>query len=289
MKRKRIPYYFTFFVLLWAFGICVIATWLIYSTQIFERGTTVTIRNTSKSGYDYLLRFPPGYTDFGGKRPLLVYLHGAGEVGKDVNILRNMDVYAYAMNANLHNTNSSGATRSESSEGKANCPPRLRGFPFIVVSPMTPKHGWDAAKLVVLIEELLDDTRFRYSIDPERIYLTGFSMGGFGTFDTACRHPDIFAAVVPLAGGGNVESASNMKEVPVWAFHGDADEVVWYDLSKNMIEAIEKEGNQNAKLTTLRGAGHGMPEQVYTRPDLYKWLLEQRKEIKQQDDDATRK
>ncbi|MGL6194397.1 MAG: prolyl oligopeptidase family serine peptidase [Thermoguttaceae bacterium] len=257
MKRKILPYYFTFFVLFWVFSIGGIVAWLIYSTQIFERGTTITIKNTSKSGYDYLLRFPPGYTDFGGKRPLLVYLHGAGEVGKDVNILRNMDVYAYA-------------TKSIKPED----------FPFIVVSPMTPKHGWDAAKLVVLVEELLDDTRFRYSIDPERIYLTGFSMGGFGTFDTACRYPDIFATVVPLAGGGNVESASKMKDVPVWAFHGDSDDVVSYDLTKNMIEAIKKEGNQNAKLTTLRGAGHGIPEQVYTRPDLYKWMLEQRKERK---------
>ena len=209
------------------------------------------------SPYDYLIHFPKGYNDFGGKRPLLVFLHGAGEVGKDVTEIAKLDVYHYA----------SGQIPAAE-------------FPFLVVSPVAPKHGWEPAKVVHLIDELLGDPRFAPRIDSDRVYLTGFSMGGFGTFRAACAFPDRFAAIVPLAGGGEPGDAVKLQSVPTWAFHGDADEVVTYESTKNMIDAMEDLDHPNVKLTTLHGAGHGIPKLVYTRRDLYQWLLQQKKSRK---------
>ena len=215
-------------------------------------GRTVVVRHVAL--YDFLIHFPKGYNDFGGKRPLLFFLHGAGETGKDVTEIAKLDICHYT------------AGRIPAKE-----------FPFLVVSPVTPKHSWEPAKVVHLIDKLLGDVRFGQRIDLDRVYLTGFSMGGFGTFRTACAFPDYFAAIVPLAGGGEPEDAVKLQTVPTWAFHGNADEVVPYDLTKNMTDAMEGLNHPNVKLTTLYGAGHGIPEMVYTRPDLYQWLLQQKK------------
>ena len=234
-------------------GCVLIVAFRCYSgaTNYFD-GHTMVIRHGFP--YDYLIHLPKGYSDFGGKRPLLIFLHGAGETGKDVTEIAKLDVCHYA-NEKIP----------------------AEEFPFLVVSPVTPKHGWEPGKVVALIDELLGDVRFGSRIDPERIYLTGLSMGGFGTFHTACAFADRFAAIVPLAGGGNPEEAVKLQTVPTWAFHGDADEVVAYDATKNMIDAMEKLNHPNVKLTTLHGAGHGISGVVYTRRDLYQWLLQQKK------------
>jgi len=220
-------------------------------------GSLKVVQHGSPVMYDYLIHFPKGYNDFGGKRPLLIFLHGAGEVGKDVTKIAELDACHYATG------------RIPAAE-----------FPFLVVSPVTPKHGWEPAKVVHLIDELLGDVRFGPRIDPNRIYLTGFSMGGFGTFQTACAFPDRFAAIVPLAGGGKPADASKLQTVPTWAFHGDADTVVSYTSTKHLIDAMETLNHPNVKLTTLHGAGHGIPELVYTMREVYQWLLQQKKKEK---------
>lgn len=222
-----------------------------FDVDTYFNGSTITYRNSAT--YDYLFHFPKGYHDFGGRRPLIIFLHGAGETGKDVNVLRKLDIYHYA-------------------NGEID----PKDFPFLVVSPMTPKHGWEPRRIVRLLDELLADERFRYRIDPNRVYLTGFSMGGFGTFRTACEYPERFAAIVPLAGGGEPELAEKLKNVPTWAFHGNADKVVDYECSQKMIEAMQELNHDNVRLTTLEGAGHGIPELVYNRTELYRWLLEQK-------------
>ena len=243
-------------ILFWAVSGAILLFRIDYDLSTWYYGSTIAFYRQKYTDYDYLLHLPPGYHDFYGKRPLLIYLHGAGEVGKDVRILDDYAPYRFL-------------------EGVK----EEIDFPFIVVSPMCERNGWDAVRLALLVEQLLEENRFRYKIDPDRVYLTGFSMGGFGTFRTACAFPDHFTAIVPLAGGGEPEDAIKLQNVPTWAFHGDADEVVSYDLTKNMIDAMEDLNHPNVKLTTFHGAGHGIPELVYTKPELYQWLWKQRKSI----------
>ena len=222
----------------------------------YRVGDTIVMRGTTAADYDFLLQFPKGYNESDGRRPLIIFLHGAGEVDCEVTELVEHSVCRYA----------SGRVAASN-------------FPFVVAAPVTPKHGWEPHQIVRLVDAILNDTRFGRGIDSSRIYLTGYSMGGFGTFRTACEFPDRFAAIVPLAGGGEPRDAMKLQTVPTWAFHGDADEVVSYFATKKIIDAMERRNHPNVKLTTLHGAGHGIPDAVYTRNDLYHWLLKQKKEL----------
>jgi predicted peptidase len=143
---------------------------------------------------------------------------------------------------------------------------------------MTAKHGWEPQRVKYLVERLIRDSSKRYQIDPDRVYLTGFSRGGFGTFQTACAYPELFAAIVPVAGGGEPEQAVSLTTVPTWALHGEADEVVACENSTKMIDAMKKVGCREAKLTTFEGAGHGIVGNVYQNPEIYRWMLERRRE-----------
>ena len=257
MKTNRHPIYRCFLMGLILFGGVGSLMRFIDDIDIYSSGRTYVFRqqqtcprNATQSGYDYLVRLPRGYTDFGTPHPLIIYLHGAGETGKDVEILRDMDVYHFAY----------GHFSPEE-------------FPFIVVSPMTPKHGWEPRQIVQLLDELLDKNTRRWNIDQTRVYLTGFSMGGFGTFRTAAAYPDRFAAVVPVAGGGDVAHAGRLKHLPLWAFHGDADDVVPIKSSQEMIDAIQAEAGRDCRLTVYHNAGHGIPPRVYRDKELYTWLL----------------
>lgn len=247
-KRSRI--------LRW-FGIAV-ATLLLFrigfDVKTYFYGNTVVVRAASGLGYDYLIRFPKGYHDWSEPRPLLVFLHGSVEAGKDVGILRRHDPFGFA------------DEKLSSDE-----------FPFIVVSPMAPERHWSPEQVNEFLERFLNGNCSRYKIDPTRIYLTGFSMGGYGTFHVASRYPKRFAAIAPLAGGFPPKYADGLKSVPIWAFHGDRDRVVPLEESEKIIEAMQEAGNSDARLTILPGAGHKIPEQVYTQTELYRWLLKHRR------------
>ncbi len=238
--------YFCWIVLVVCAGIFLFRIGYDVKTYLF--GSTLACRGTE---YDYLLHLPSGYTDFDEPRPLLVFLHGAGEINKGLDVLKGCDVWHFA-------------------KGHV----AAKDYPFITVSPMTPRHGWEPLRVVRLVEDVIARQPKRYRIDPTRIYLTGYSMGGFGTFAVACEYPERFAAIAPLAGGGDPEQAGRLKSVPTWAFHGNADKVVAYECSAKMIAAIQTAGGEAAKLTTLEGAGHGIVGDVYRNPDLYRWMLE---------------
>ena len=113
-------------------------------------------------------------------------------------------------------------------------------------------------------------------VDKERIYITGYSMGGFGTFDIVAKEPKLFAAAVPVSGGGNPATAASMKRVPFWVFHGDADTVVNVEQSRKMVEALKKAGGK-ADYTEIPGAGHGIIGQVYQDQKLHEWMFDQTK------------
>jgi dienelactone hydrolase len=200
-----------------------------------------------KSDYlplDYKVHVPAGFWEPGGRRPLIVFLHGAGCVNQDI---------------------------EDISEDLVNClsPEAKKDFPFVVISPASWKHGWKAPQIF----QILDEAAVRWNIDPSRIYLSGNSMGGFGTFQVACDLPETFAAIVPIAGGGDPGKAERLKNVPTWAFHGDADDIVACENSVKMIDAMKEAGCVEAKLTILEGRGHGIMPEVYEQSELYQWML----------------
>lgn len=192
----------------------------------------------------YLLYLPPEYeTDTAKKWPLVLFLHGAGERGSDIE------------------------------QVKKHGPPKLAGqtrdFPFILVSPQCPPDTWwDVDGL----KALLDETVAKHRVDKERIYCTGLSMGGFGTWSFAIKHPDLFAAIAPICGGGEPLNAKRITHVPAWVFHGAKDDVVPLERSNEMVDALKKAGG-TVEFTVYPEAGHDSWTETYDNSKLYDWIL----------------
>lgn len=186
-----------------------------------------------------------------GGAPLFLFLHGMGERG-----------------------NESG---TDIAKVKVHGPPRLldnpefaKKFPCIAVSPQC-KNGfaWSPAQLMLL----LDHIEKNYKIDKNRVYVTGLSMGGFGTWMCLNESPKRFAAASPICGGAKMEWAEKLMETPIWTFHGDADPVVTINLTKNMVETIKKQGGKKIIFTVYEKVGHDSWTQTYDNPLLYDWLF----------------
>jgi predicted peptidase len=196
---------------------------------------------------DYLLYLPDGYDKEDKAWPLLVFLHGLGESGKDLKKVK------------IHG------------------PPKLieagKSFPFLVVSPQCARPGWDAGTLNALVDEITA----KYKVDKDRVYLTGLSMGGFGTWDLAAAHPEKFAAIVPICGGGSPEDAKKIKDLPIWVFHGAKDRAVPAARSEAMVKALKEAGAENVKFTLYPNAEHDSWTETYNNPELYEWLLKQKR------------
>ena len=212
-----------------------------------------TERFEAAVGLDYLLDLPEGYEPEGDAVPLLLFLHGAGERGSDLEMLKQQGV------------------------------PKLiaagREFPAIVVSPQVPRRDWWTNRTNDLLA-LLDDVIERYNVDEDRIYVTGLSMGGYGAWSLLVAAPERFAAAVPICGGGTPVLAGysrGLLQVPVWAFHGDADSVVPVEESISMVEALEAAGGERAKLTIYPGVDHDSWTQTYDDPEVWEWLWSQRR------------
>ena len=195
---------------------------------------------------DYLIYLPPDYTRR-SKWPLVVYLHGSGSRGRDLNIVRR--------------------------EGLPGLVEQGKKFDFILLSPQCPlRVGWNPEIVVGLIEHVCSSL----SVDRDRVYMTGYSMGGFGTWNVAAYDPSRFAAIAPLAGGGDVNQAKRLKNVSVWAFHGAKDYAVPLEWEKAMVDAVKQEGGR-AKLTVYPDGGHGICGIAYQTTQFYEWLLAQRR------------
>ena len=211
--------------------------------QVFEKTITKTL------SCKYLLFLPDGFSKKKQGWPMILFLHGAGERGSDLKKV------------------------------KKHGPPKIvekrKDFPFIVVSPQCPKDDWWTDKVEVLTH-LLDDIVAKYDVDTERIYLTGLSMGGYGTWTLAAAYPDRFAAIAPICGGGKRIMALRLKDIPVWAFHGAKDRVVPLKESEEMVNAIKARGG-DARLTVYPDAGHDSWTVTYNNKELYDWFLKHRK------------
>jgi len=205
---------------------------------------------------NYLLFLPDGYgTDQTKRWPLILFLHGAGERGSDI------------WKVAVHGPPKVDTTASN--------------FPFIVVSPQCPNGKFWSDDLLLA---LLDDIETRYAVDTHRVYLTGLSMGGFGTWNLALSHPGRFAAIAPICGGGETilltlalvcdqSQLGPIRSLGVWAFHGGKDPVVSTGESEHMVNALKKIGCQDVKLTIYPEALHDSWTQTYANPELFAWFL----------------
>ena len=151
-------------------------------------------------------------------------------------------------------------------------------LPFIVASPQCPTgEWWDADALGALVDEVEE----RHAVDPDRIYVTGLSMGGYGTWRLAQAQPERFAAIAPVCGGGNPTRASAIKHLPIWVFHGAKDEVVRPRESEQMVEALRAAGATEVRFTVYPEAGHDSWTVTYDNPELYEWFLAHRRRSRQ--------
>lgn len=200
----------------------------------------------------HLTFLPRGYSATGAREwPLMLFLHGAGERGSDLRKLRRYG------------------------------PPRLvesdPDFPFILIAPQCPTGSyWRSGALLAL----LDDAASRYRVDPRHVVVTGVSMGGYGTWELAMAAPERFAAISPICGGGDARLARRLVHLPIWAFHGEEDDIVPLSETLEMIDAIRAAGGK-PRVTIYPRVGHDSWMAAYATAELYDWLLAQRRAIGQ--------
>ncbi|HKI37487.1 MAG TPA: serine hydrolase [Gemmataceae bacterium] len=200
-----------------------------------------------KVGLDYLLYLPKGYEKGDKEWPLVLFLHGAGEIGTDLEKV------------------------------KANGPPKLiaagKDLPFLVVSPQSPRFWWEPQTL----NALLDEITANYKVDKDRVYVTGLSMGGMGTWSLAASRPDRFAALVPICGAGNPADARKLKDLPIRIFQGGKDPFVRPETAEAMLKALKDAGAKDVELKVYPEAGHDSWTQTYDDPKVFEWLLRQKR------------
>lgn len=194
----------------------------------------------------YLLFLPENYNEQEKEWPVILFLHGAGARGDDLEKVK------------VHGPPKIVATKKD--------------FPFIVLSPQCPEDQWWTDSLDLLIN-LLDDITAQYKVDKDRIYLTGLSMGGFGTWALASRYPDRFAAIAPICGGALQTNAYALTDMPVWIFHGARDTTIPVQRSQEMYDLLIKRGG-NVKITIYPNANHDSWTQTYNNQELYDWFLQ---------------
>ncbi len=212
-------------------------------------------------GLNYLLFLPQQYTgDPNIKWPLLIFLHGIAKRGD---------------------------TREALEIIKLDGPPKIvedrSNFPFIVLYPQCPSETYWYLVFDQL-ETLIESVTSTHAVDECRIYLTGLSMGGFGAWRLALKHPGRFAAVVPIAGGYIFESDEvpedicALKDLPIWAFHGGKDEAVPSWQSQILVDAL-RQCPAYVRFTHYPDANHAAAwKRAYADPELYTWILKQRLE-----------
>lgn len=207
-------------------------------------------RSINSKSFPYRLYLPRGYKEDAGKSwPLVVFLHGAGERGTD-----------------LQGVSRHGPLR-EVEKG--------REFPFLIAAPqLTGQDYWGG--YIESLNAWLDDLLAAYAVDPDRVYLTGLSMGGTGTWLWAMASAQRFAAILPVCGTGICWCAGNVTRLPIWTFHGSADETIPVEESIHIVNRVNASGG-NARLTICEGYTHDCWTDTYCREDIYEWLLSHRR------------
>jgi predicted peptidase len=199
----------------------------------------------------YLQYLPKDYKE-GKKFPLMLFLHGRGESNGPLSVVAKWG------------------------------PPKIVAdggdLPFILISPQCPTEDfWSSDTQQEQLLKLLDQVKKDFAIDESRIILTGLSMGGYGSWELAARKPTMFAAVMPICGGGKPENADKLKDVNIWVYHGTDDTAVPYQKSVDMVEAIKKAGGKTIEFTTLEGVGHNSWSTAYGDKKVWKWFANQKR------------
>lgn len=194
---------------------------------------------------EYIERKPENF-DKNKKYPVLLYLHGAGTRRTDLKYLQQNYIFS--------------ATE------------KFPEYEFILIVPFCNSDTWfDYGETLKKFAYFIKDTNY---VDENRVYLSGCSMGGYGTWALAMSIPEVFAAAVPICGGGLYWNAGRLVSMPVWAFHGGKDTTVFPEESKKMVDHINKWGG-NAKLTIYENNGHDAWTDTYNNPEVYKWIFSQ--------------
>lgn len=208
-------------------------------------------KNADGTTSEYVVFVPHAY-DGTKEFPVILFLHGAGET--------------------------KGGTKMPVEQGLGPHVKRNeKTFPAFVVIPQSEKRTWkadsDDGKRAIA---MLDATQKEYKTDGTRQYLTGLSMGGYGTWSVAAAYPERWACMVPVCGGGDPKDADKIKGIPCWCWHGDKDTAVKVEKSREMIEALKKAG-ADPKYTELEHVGHNSWDAAYATPELIEWMMKQQK------------
>ena len=196
----------------------------------------------------YVLRYPDACHE-AHRYPLILFLHGAGTRGDDLGMVESNPFFKIT-----------GA---------------YEDFPFLVAAPQcrADETWFDRFETLIAFAEYLVT---RPDVDPDRVYLMGASMGGYGTWQMAECRPELFAAIVPICGGGMYWNAARLKSIPIHAYHGALDTTVQVTESINMVNAVNRSGG-NAKLTIFPEAAHNAWDPTYSDPAYWNWMLQQHK------------
>lgn len=218
-----------------------------YVKESFESSFTHKTRQ-------YGMFVPKKYNDSGRKWPLIFFLHGAGERGDNVDLVLK------------HGPLKEALLRED--------------FPFLVAAPQCPEPAKGAPPLSITwpqneedLLRILKEVETKYRVDTSRVYLTGLSLGGFGSFYMAEKYPDMWAAVAPICGGGEAAKVKAYLNTPFWVFHGKKDTVVPFNRSVEMVDAMKAAGHKDVKITLYPEATHDSWTATYQNDELYSWFL----------------
>ncbi|OAP60972.1 hypothetical protein AYL99_05974 [Fonsecaea erecta] len=260
-------------------------------------------------GYEHFVSLPPAYDEDRNKAwPLVLFLHGAGESQRGEHesfasirhgvpkvILCYDKLRSNPITNEMPSIDIPIAPRlrkgKQTQQGDRSSEPvpretcELLAENFITVTPslnMGNGYGWNGAILSALLDEIVD----RFRVDVDRIHVTGFSMGGYGTWDLAMHSPRRFATLAPICGGGDHLRASHIRHVPHWVFHGDRDDIIPVRASIQMVNALEKADAKEVKFKRYPDLMHDSWTPTYNNPDLYRWMLSHRRDVKGDEEGA---
>ena len=237
----------------------------VISTASFYMASAQQTAKVTASGIGYLQYLPKGYNSNSNRYPVVISLHGIREKGTSstdpklvlagLALVDNVGLPSYVRNG--------------------------KQYPFILISPqLKSKYGSWPAHYVI---EVLNYVKKHLRIDPNRVYLTGLSLGGMGVWRTAAEYPDVFAAIVPVCPGGNALSKASLlasRNLPAWGFHGGSDRIVPYTVTTKMVGAMNSaptKPNPLAKATIFAGMGHSIWDKTYNQTSALTWMLSKRR------------
>ncbi|MFA7172760.1 MAG: PHB depolymerase family esterase [Kiritimatiellia bacterium] len=250
--------------------VCLVALPVLAQFSADDQMRFCSYTNETGEVFDYRVSVPQ-FPAPGQRYPMIVFLHGSGECGTDNK--KQIKIGLPALLKSLMMLNQQAVILA---------PQCQQGNWW--VHKLAREADYKAAKKPTAAMEITmmhcRNILETQSVDPDRVYITGLSLGGFGAWDAIQRWPDFFAAAVPICGGGDVHQARQLKKMPVWAFHGDADKSVSVDCSRRMVEAIRKAGGRRYRYTEFSGVAHNSWDRAYADQEMVTWLLNQRRNAK---------